>query len=465
MRFLNFVWILGLLTPLLPAQIDIEEGPIPGRLYSRDLATNQAVVPISGKVVVPNCDRIHLVVNQDGIPWSSDVANLDYSNGDPPFVFKPTIEAGLRNYSFELLLESGGQTQRAIFVDHIVCGDVFLINGQSNAVASDYHNEGLGNQNQTPWVRSYGSSSLVEQEVVSDAKWHIADGIQVYASGTVGAWGLRAASLISDRFQIPIGLLNGAVGGTTVSQHARDDIQPENLSTIYGRLLYRAREAGIDQTVRGLLWHQGESDGPTPPADYIAAWRELRNDWLYDYPALEHLFVFQVRRGCGISNMKIREIQRTCGDFFSDVTVLPTTGINEHDGCHFTYSGYRRMGNWMAAAIAKRLYGVTISDKKLPPNLKEARFTSPTHDEIELVFRSTNQTLVLDPGVESYMSLGAGINESVVSASTSPGRIILTLSGSTAATEIIYRGHMGAGPWIKNSDGVGAFTFRVPIIP
>jgi hypothetical protein len=123
------------------------------------------------------------------------------------------------------------------------------------------------------------------------------------------------------------------------------------------------------------------------------------------------------------------------------------------------------MGNWMAAAIAKRLYGVTISDKKLPPNLKEARFTSPAHDEIELVFRSTNQTLVLDPGVESYMSLGAGINESVVSASTSPGRIILTLSGSTAATEIIYRGHMGAGPWIKNSDGVGAFTFRVPIIP
>ena len=465
MRFLNSIWILGLLTPFLPAQVDIEEGPILGRLYSRDLATNQAVVPISGKVVVPNCSRIHLVVNRDGSLWSSDVANLDYSSGDPPFVFKPTIEAGLHNYSFELLLESGGQTQQVIYVDYIVCGDVFLINGQSNAVASDYHGEGLGNQSQTSWVRSYGSSSFVAQEVLGDNKWHIADGIQMYASGAVGAWGLRAASLISDRFQIPIGLLNGAVGGTTVRQHARNDTQPEHLATIYGRLLHRAREAGIDQTVRGLLWHQGESDGQTPTDDYIASWRELRDDWLYDYPSLEHIFMFQVRRGCGISNMKIREVQRTCGDFFPDVTVLPTAGINEHDGCHFAYAGYHRMGNWMAAAIAKRLYGVTIPDNKFPPNLKEARFTSPARDEIELVFRSTGQALVLDPGVESYMSLGSGINESVVSASSSPGRIILALSGSTSATEVIYRGHMGAGPWIKNSDGVGAFTFRVPIIP
>ncbi|HBF23608.1 MAG TPA: hypothetical protein DDW23_07330 [Planctomycetes bacterium] len=456
---------LLLAAPLLSPQLDMQEGPLRGQLYSRGLATNGTSVPISGAVTAPNCTRIYLIVTRDGLPWSTDMNDLHYSGGNAQFAFSTWIEAGLYDYAFELRLEANGQTQRASFVGDVVCGDAFLINGQSNAVAGDYHQEGRGNADQSRWVRSYGSAGTSASAVTADDRWHVADGIEFHGSGTVGSWGLRAARLISDQYQIPIALFNGAVGGTYVSQHARDDGNPENLLTIYGRLLYRARKAGLDQTVRGLLWHQGESDGQTPPSQYLAAWGDLRDDWIRDYPSLEQVFMFQVRRGCGISNMKIRELQRTCGDVFANVTVLPTAGVDEHDGCHFRYAGYREMGTWMAAAMAKVLYGEMISPSKNPPNLKEARFTSTARDEIELLFRGPNQLLVLDAGIESHMTLGVGVPETIVSAAASPGKITLQLSGSTLATEVIYRGHIGTGPWIRNTAGVGAFTFRVPILP
>ncbi len=43
--------------------------------------------------------------------------------------------------------------------------------------------------------------------------------------------------------------------------------RPEDMTTIYGRLLWRVRQAKLTHGVRGILWHQGENDqgadGPT----------------------------------------------------------------------------------------------------------------------------------------------------------------------------------------------------------
>ncbi|MCH2112118.1 MAG: sialate O-acetylesterase, partial [Planctomycetes bacterium] len=439
--------------------------PSQGQVFSRDLTTNMAQVTISGIVTAPNYDRVNLVATRDGSNWSVDSEILDYSLGDPEFTLEVDIEAGLWEYEFELLLESRGATQSVELIENVVCGDVYFINGQSNAVAGDYGREGLANRDQSRWIRSFGSASLTGSDVAQDLEWHLADGLEMYQSGTVGAWGLRAAHLISGNFEIPIGILNGAVGGTSVSQHARDNSDPENLSTIYGRLLYRARKAEVDTTVRGLLWHQGESDGSTPPEDYISSWGALKNNWMQDFPSLEHIIMFQVRKGCGIPNMKIRELQRKCGDIFPDVTVIPTTGIDQHDGCHFFYEGYRTMGNWIAVAISRQFYEEWVSHNKFPPNLKEARFTSPAKNEIELIFRNRNQAIILDSGIESCFTLGPGIAENVISATSSPGKMLLQLSDSTSSTMITYRGQSGSGPWIKNSHGVGAFTFQVTISP
>jgi len=62
------------------------------------------------------------------------------------------------------------------------------------------------------------------------------------------------AQTLVDRYEIPIALLNGAVGGTTIDYHLRNDQDPTDLETNYGRLLYRAQAAGIDTRASAILW-------------------------------------------------------------------------------------------------------------------------------------------------------------------------------------------------------------------
>lgn len=449
----------------LAAQVDLGQAPQDGRLYPRELTTGTATAPVTGAVTLAAQDRLHLVVRRDGAPWWSGSVDLAYAGGSAPFAFQPVIEAGLHDYRFTLHLEASGQSQPVWSAEHVVCGDAFLVCGQSNAVASDYHNENLANRDQSPWVRSFGTASLSAAAVVADHEWRMAEGEEMYGPGAVGAWALRAGRLLVERFGVPVALINGAVGGTVIQAHQRDDADPENLNTIYGRLLYRAREAGVDLNARAMLWHQGESDGANDPVVYFDRFTALRDDWLEDYPSLEQLFVFQIRKGCAVPDMDIREAQRRFGDLFPDLTVLPTAGIDAHDGCHFYTEGYQRMGEWMAAAVAARLHGLGLPPEAAPPNVREARFTSAARDRIELVFRDPAQEIVLEPGIEARLKLRDGVAETVVQATAARGRVFLQLSGPTAATRVAYIGQALEGPWILNRRGVGAFTFEIPILP
>ena len=57
---------------------------------------------------------------------------------------------------------------------------------------------------------------------------------------------------------------------------------------------------GIASTARALLWYQGESDNGNE-ALHAQNFDLLYNDWHGDFAALEQLYVFQVRTGCGVS--------------------------------------------------------------------------------------------------------------------------------------------------------------------
>ena len=81
------------------------------------------------------------------------------------------------------------------------------------------------------------------------------------AHGTIGQWGLRLANRLKEAQQLPIMVINGAVGGTQVEAHQRNDDDPTDATTIYGRLLWRVQQAGVADAVRAIFWHQGESNG------------------------------------------------------------------------------------------------------------------------------------------------------------------------------------------------------------
>ena len=446
---------------IVPPAVTFIRSPRHAQVLQRD-ALDRASVAFEGVVETLGFDSIELRILRDGTPWSTTSVPLSYGGSGAPFTFDEEIVAGLFDHRATVTLAAGGARTTVRRIEAITCGDTFLLDGQSNTVATDYWGEGLANQSQSHWIRSFGSA-IEGPGVVFDLNWCIADGEGDCEHGTVGAWGLRAAELILGEEGIPIGMINGSVKGTAIVSHLRNDANPTDLNTIYGRLLYRAQLAEIATTARAMLWYQGENDfeavGP-----YATRFGVLRDAWLQDYPTLEMIYLFQIRKGCGVTYAGVREFLRTAADIYPALEVMSTTAAPQHDGCHYRYVGYRELGDRISRLLLRDLYGSTDTQEIDPPNIASAQLIGPTHDAILLTFRDPDDGLVFEAGSEAFFILNDTVT--VISGSVAGNTILLQLSGTTTTTTISYDGHAGDGPWVRNARGVGALTFfDFPVTP
>ena len=442
-------------------EVDFDALPKHAQVVQRD-ELDRAVVPVAGWVRSPGYESIELSVLRDGLPWSTTSQALVESPWGAEFALNVELEAGLHDYELQVRLHDAQGSALVARVEDVACGDTLLLCGQSNTVAPDFWSEDLANQSQSPWIRSYGSS-LSDAQAELDHNWGQADGELGQAHCAIGSWALRAAELLLLQEQMPLGLINGAVGGTAIHEHLRNDEFPEDPHTIYGRLLSRARAAQVDGGARAMLWYQGESDGEAVGA-YALQFQTLYDAWHLDYPALEKVYLFQVRKGCGVLESGVREFQRTAPDFYPDVEVMSTTAAPSHDGCHYFYAGYRELGDRIARVLARDLYGSLDTHEIDPPNISSAQLVGELGDALLLTFRDPDDSLVFEPGAEAHFVLDDGV--AVSAGSVLGNTITLQLEGPTTATTISYIGHPADGPWVKNGRGVGALAFfDVPIAP
>ncbi|HIF42220.1 MAG TPA: hypothetical protein EYQ74_14140 [Planctomycetes bacterium] len=459
------MWIESMLEQryrvLVPTRVNFKDLPRHGQVVQRDL-TDQALVPITGVVKTTGYDTVELKVWRDGQISATTCQALTYGTSGASFTLGAHLSAGLYDYDLSIALLAGSTRQVVARVDDLACGDTLLINGQSNATAPDYWSEGLGNQSQSKWIRSFGSS-INSANVEFDRNWGMADGELGYEHCTVGSWGLRAAELLVQQEQVPVGLINGSVGGTAISQHLRSDAFPGSKATIYGRLLFRARRAEMAETARAMIWYQGESDGEAI-ADYATRFQLLYDAWHQDYPALEKVYVFQIRKGCGVTFSGVREFLRSTQDIYPDVAVMSTTAAPAHDNCHFFYAGYRELGDRIARLLARDLHGSSDTHEIDPPNVLSAQKVGGAGDQILLTFRDPDDALVFETGAEADFILEDWV--AVTSGTIWGNQVLLQLAGPTTSATISYNGHAGDGPWFRNARGVGALTFfDLPILP
>jgi len=324
---------------------------------------------------------------------------------------------------------------------------------------------GSANANQSPFIRSFGTSDTSGAAVLADLSWHIADGDGRYHAGGIGQWGLRMSRLLMDTYQIPIAVLNGAHIGKGISWFQRNEAEPGAVNTNYGRLLFRAQTAEVINAVRAIFWFQGESDGAAA-AVHENGFLALYNDWKSDYPHLEKIYVNQVRTGCGNPGIDLRDRQRRLADTHDDIAVMSTTGLDGHDGCHFAFTnGYEELGAWLFRLVGRDLYGAASTPNIAPPNIERAYFSNASKSEITLVMRDPDDTLIWEAGAENDFRL-EGSSVSVTSGAISGNHLVLALSGNgAAATGISYLGHPGAGSWVTNGNGIGLLAFyNVPIL-
>ena len=261
---------------------------------------------------------------------------------------------------------------------------------------------------------------------------------------------------------MPMLVINGAVGGTSVWQHQRNDADPSDLDTIYGRLLWRAQQAGVADSVRTIVWHQGESDGSTAYSDYLWAWTAMYNGWLSDYPNLEGAYVMQVRSGCGGPTWN-RNVHRDLPDLLDGVIGhMSTTGVDGHDGCHFYNSTYVEWGERMARLVHRDLYGGTYGANIEAPDPVSAVWTGPT--ELEIDFGATGSGLVLESGADAYFSLSDGAV--ITRARVDGSKVVLTTASSSDASWVSFVDPPGDIPWLVNDLGIGSFArYQLAITP
>jgi hypothetical protein len=444
-----------------PSVLTLSRQPQDRQLYPRD-ASNGATVPVSGVVTDPRVKAVQLKVTSGDDEWDYTAPVVHQRD----FSFAPRIEAALREYRFELRALGTGVPRRAALWEGILAGDVYVIQGQSNAVSAMYRGSSAGEE--SPFIRSYGSPTADRLLSAADRGWNYAVSEVNNQPGSVGQWGIRMSRRIVDNYRVPLAVLNGAHSGQPISFFQRNDADPGDIGTNYGRLRQRLEAAGVMAGVRGLLWYQGESDNDNA-AVHVSGFTALLNDWRSeigtDVTEGTKYFVYQVRTSpCGNSTSgALREAQRQMGDTLG-VTVLSTNGLSGHDGCHYAWEqGYREMGDHTFAVVARDLYRGP-SEGVSPPNPRSAAFSNAEHTEITVQLRS-DDPLRVEPGVAADFRVS---NTTVTVTGVEyrdGGRLVLTLSApANGATGVSYLSHLRAGPWIANATGTGLLTFyNLPI--
>ncbi|WP_328330565.1 sialate O-acetylesterase [Kribbella sp. NBC_00382] len=432
------------------AVVALSESPQDRQLIPRD-AKGGSTVPVAGRVTDPRVRRVQLRVSSKG---HTDT----YSSTGSTFRFTPRIKAGLQEYSFEVRATGPGLDRVVARRDSVVSGDVYVVQGQSNSEAAKYN--GAANVEESPYLRSYGSPTSDASISGADRVWHYATGDVTNQSGSIGQWAIRMGRRIVDTYKVPVALINGAHGGQPISFFQRNDANPDDVNTNYGRLRQRLTGAGVIGQVRGVLWYQGESDNDNAPV-HVAGFTALLQDWRSDFGTAARYYVYQVRTSpCGNTTaMSLREAQRELGDT-AGVTVLSTNGLSGHDGCHYAYlGGYRDMGDHTFAVLARDLYGgPTVG--VAPPNPSRV---SASGSQLVVQLRSTD-ALAVDAGVAADFRVdGAAVSITSV-AYEAGGKLVVTLTGPAAGvTALTYQGHNGAGPWITNATGTGLLAFTLPV--
>ena len=390
--------------------------------------------------------------------------------------FVQTLKPGLIRYRVELLADGKAVHAAA----DLVCGDAFIIQGQSNAVATDFGKENPLPPN--PWVRTFGATDG-SPNGSRQKLWGPAEARARGGRLEIGYWGMELGRRLVESQRIPICLINGAVGGTRIDMHQRDAADPTNATTIYGRLLWRVRAAGLDHGIRGILWHQGENDQGADGPDgtfgfvhYREYFDQMAGSWRQDYPNAQRLHLFQIwPKSCAMgingSDNYLREEQRKLKTAYAHLDVMPTLGIRPPGGCHFPAAGYAEFAKLMTPLIERDHYGVKNVQTVSAPNILSVERVGDKPDAVVLTF---DQPVVWSDGLTSEFSfeVGTGLarqpsSVKVVGGSAQGATLTLRLSeGLPVGSSISY---LDSKNWsqdrlLMGANGLPALTFRsVPI--
>jgi hypothetical protein len=445
--------------PRVPAK---DEEPEDNQLYARD-DKNEGTLYCNG-TLAEAADSVFLKVYADEKLIKTESQKLGTGRR---YAMSAKLKPGLIKYRAQFGSKTGGRETVLHTATNLVCGDAYLIEGQSNALATDTGETAPPYTNE--WIRSYGSTTGdpkgARLKLWGNAVWKDRTGEKLQ----LGYWGLELAKRLVESQRVPICIINGAVGGTRIDQHQRNPTNHEDVATIYGRLLWRVQQARLTHGIRGILWHQGENDqgadGPTGGfgwETYQQYFVEMAAAWKQDYPNLQHYYVFQIwPKACAMgvngSDNMLREVQRTLPALYSNMSIMSTLGIKPPGGCHYPLAGWAEFARLIQPLIERDSYGKVFPESITPPNLVKAAFVGDAKDAITIEF---DQPVVWNDALANQFHLD-GTKNKVATGSVSGKVLTLKLAAPSTAQHVTYLDSKAWNPTnlLYGANGIAALTF------
>lgn len=463
--------MLVLLCLLSKEQVYFYNVPANLQFIGRDLGTNTGTVLIDGEASNLNVayDSLRVEVYRENILYQTHTIPLSYSGGIAFFNLSFPINVELASYGFSIYGMTGNLPTLVYLSNNVVAGDVFIIQGQSNAEAQQ--RSGSSNANQSNFIRVYNSGTDNPVTLLTSNTWHIGQGDgDRYSDGNTGQWGLKLARMLVDSLNVPVAIFNGADPAKEINFFLAPSGYQTSLLSNYGRMYYRLQQTGLRDHVRAVFWSQGERDAryniATSTADYKSRFLALRNSWLTDYPNIEQFYILQTKNGCThLINflMRVKEAQRQLAYENSDITIMQTAALTHHiDSCHFPFTdGYEAFAERLFPLVNRDLYGATYTTEIEPPMILDAFL----FDDTTLVVETDAVQLSIDTLAEDFQLENAGV-ATIVDAAVNGKNIIFTLSQDPgpAATISYLAQYAGPGNFITNQEGLELVCFyRYPI--
>jgi hypothetical protein len=285
---------------------------------------------------------------------------------------------------------------------------------------------------------------------------------------------MELANRLVESQEVPIFIVNGARGGTRIDQHQRNDENPTDLDTIYGRMLWRVKEARLTHGIRAIIWHQGENDQGAAGPDGGYGWEtyqryfvEMSADWKQDFPNVSRYYIFQIwPSACAMgrdgNGDLLREKQRTLPRLYSNMEILSTLGIRPGGPCHYPLKGWSVFAKRIQHLIERDFYGLKVDGPITAPNLIRACYADAAKRSIALEF---DQPVVWNDSLATQFYLDDAEGH-VVGGEATGNVLILTLKEPTAFERITY---LKEKSWKQDNiligeNGMAALTFcNVPV--
>lgn len=495
----NFFLVLLFIPVVFFGQINFDKAPEDFQLFPRNNNNNATVIFSGNFKEVIEFKELKLKVFKDDLLVSEKTLEII----NKKFEISSIIEAGLFQYRFELHSKKGDNESLLYKANNIVCGDAYIITGQSNSHASSKKST-----YSSSFARSFGVKTGYETYSEEDkmVRWGLATGNCKNCKGKsweagyvggwfekvshgVGVWGMELSKLLIEKYQIPVCIINGGSGSSTIQENM---LFPEKISleTSFGRLAYRVDQAELKNNIKAIFYHQGESDTYSGLSFYKGRKRGeytgyaenfeiLNSDWQRVYKGLKKIYLFQIHPGCGGDfQSEIREIQNQISKKYNNVEIMSTTSVIGHDGCHFSYKGYKEFAKRILPLVSRDLFEEKNSAIITPPKLmsvhysrkKEITLTFDQPIEIEDYYElKGTKHLMKNQFFFSRALEKTSIHGVINSLEAKNDQIIISLNTDQKYSSVSYTPNMYYlntkdiynGPWIKGlTNQIGALTFH-----